>query len=139
MLYAGSGNVSGGTGTLTIGLTDTDFFPGGVGYLNFNIGGTTSGTISAKAYMDAGNAEFGESTLLGSMTSSNAAFSHTSEDTIINPSSPYSLTLITTVTHTGAGQITSFDANVVPEPSMLALMSLGFVGLGFAGRRKQAV
>lgn len=136
MLDLNSVNVSGGTGTLTIGLTDTDFFPGGVGFLNFNIGGTTSGTISAQAYMDAGNAEFGTGTLLGSMTSSGPAFSYTSADTIIDHTSPYSLTLVTTVTHTGAGQISSFDANVVPEPSMLALMSLGLIGLGFAGRRK---
>jgi hypothetical protein len=137
MLDLVSVNVSGGTGTLTIGLTDTDFLTGGVGFINFNIGGTTSDTISAQAYMDAGNAEFGTGTLLGSMTSDGPAFSYTSADTIINPTSPYSLTLFATVTHTNGG-ITSFDANVVPEPSMLALMSLGLIGLGFAGRRKLA-
>jgi hypothetical protein len=135
MLDLFSVNVSGGTGTLTIALTDTDFFRGGAGFLNFNIGGTTDGTISAQAYMDAGNAEFGTGTLLGSMTSAGPAFSHTSAGTTVNTTDPYSLTLVATVTHDGFG-ISSFDANVVPEPSMLALMSLGLIGLGFAGRRK---
>ena len=128
-------NVSGGTGTLTIGLTDTDFLRGSAGSLNFAIGGTTDGTVSASAYMDSANTEFGTGTLLGSMSASNSAFSYTSGVTTVG-ADPYSLTIYATVTHQNAGDISSFDASVVPEPSMLALMSLGLVGLGFAGRRK---
>ena len=138
LLDLNSVNVSGGSGTLTIGLTDTDFLRGGAGFLNFQIGGTTDGTISAEAYMDAANTEFGTGTLLGSMDASGSAFAYTSAGTTVDTTNPYSLTLIASVTHTGGGQITSFDANVVPEPSMIALMSLGFIGLGVAARRKQS-
>jgi len=138
MFDLNSVNVSGGTGTLTIGLTDTDFLRGGAGFLNFNIGGTTDGTVSAQAYMDATNAEFGTGTLMGSMSASGSAFAYSSAGTVVNTTDPYSLTLIATVTHVGLGDISSFDAAVVPEPSILALMSVGLVGLGFAGRRKQA-
>jgi len=129
-------NVSGGTGSLTIGLTDTDFLRGSAGSLNFGIGGTTDGAVSASAYMDSANTEFGTGTLLGSMsTTETGAFSYTSGVTTVG-SDPYSLTIYATVTHQNAGDASSFDAAVVPEPSMLALMSLGLVGLGFAGRRK---
>ena len=56
MFDLNSVTVSGGTGTLTIGLTDTDFLrDGGAGFLNFSIGGTTDGTVSASAYMDVAN------------------------------------------------------------------------------------
>jgi hypothetical protein len=136
MLDLMSLTVSGGSGTLTIGLADTGFLRGGAGFLNFNIGGTTDGTISAQAYMDSANAEFGTGTLLGTMTSSDSAFSYTSAGATVNTTDPYSLTLVASVTHTNAGDMSSFDANVVPEPSILALMSLGLIGIGFAGRRK---
>ena len=136
ILDLNSVNVSGGTGTLTIGLTDTDFLRGSVGSLHFEIGGTTNGTVSASAYMDATNAEFGTGTTLGSMTTAGTgAFAYTSGITTVG-SDPYSLSIFATVTHQNAGDVSSFDAGVVPEPSMLALMSLGLVGLGFAGRRK---
>ena len=138
MLDLNSVSVSGGSGTLTLGLTDTDFLRGGAGFLNFGIGGTTDGTVSAQAYMDVANTEFGTGTLMGSMTSGGPAFSYTSAGTIVNTADPYSLTLVTTVTHASAGDISSFDAAVVPEPSMIALMSLGLIGLGFTGRRKLA-
>jgi hypothetical protein len=135
MLDLNSINVSGGAGTLTIGLTDTDFLRGGAGFLNFNIGGTTDGTISAEAFMDVANTEFGTGTLLGSMSSSGPAFHYTSAGTVVNTTDPYSLSLVATIVHE-AGDVSSFDANVVPEPSMLALMSVGLIGIGFAGRRK---
>lgn len=138
MFDLNSVTVSGGTGTLTIGLTDTDFLRGSAGFLNFAIGGTTDGTVSASAYMDAANTEFGTGTLMGSMSASGSAFSYTSAGTVVNTTDPYSLTLIASVTHASRGDVSSFDAAVVPEPSMLALMSVGLVGLGFAGRRKQA-
>lgn len=137
MFDLNSVTVSGGTGTLTIGLTDTDFLRGGAGSLNFLIGGTTDGTVSAQAYMDAGNIEFGTATLLGSMTATGSAFSYNSGVTTVG-ADPYSLTLVTTVTHGNSFDVSSFDAAVVPEPSMIALMSLGLVGLGVASRRKQA-
>jgi len=138
MFDLNSVTVSGGSGTLTIGLTDTDFLRGGAGSLNFAIGGTTDGVVSASAYMDSANTEFGTGTLLGSMgTTETGAFSYNSGVTTVG-SDPYSLTIYATVTHQNAGDASSFDAAVVPEPSMLALMSLGLVGLGFAGRRKLA-
>jgi len=137
MLDLNSINVSGGSGSITIGLTDTDFLRGGAGYLNFAIGGTTDGTVSAEAYMDSTNAEFGTGTLLGAMSASTSAFAYTSAGTVVGTTDPYSLTLLTTVTHANAGDISSFDAAVIPEPSMIALMSLGLIGLGVASRRRQ--
>lgn len=139
MLDLNSLTVSGGSGTLNIGLTDTDFLPGGgVGWLNFALGGTTDGTVSAEAFMDTGNAEFGTGTSLGSYASTSlGAFSYNSEGVGVNTTDPYSLSIFASVTH-DIGDISSFDAAVVPEPSILALMGLGLVGLGFASRRRQA-
>ena len=68
------------------------------------------------------------------------SFSFDSSTTYLNNLvNPYSLTIVSTIIHQAGGGSTSFDAVInVPEPSMIALMSLGLVGLGFAGRRKQS-
>lgn len=138
MLDLNSVSVSGGSGTLTLGLTDTGFLRAGAASLNFSIGGTTDGTVTADAFVDFANTEFGTGTLLGSMTAGSTAFSYDSGVTIVPTDDPFSLSIVASVTHGPLGGISSFDAAVVPEPSMLALMCLGLVGLGFTGRKRRS-
>lgn len=129
-------NVSGQAGQLQIGITDTGFT--GDHNLSFGIGGTTDGSISASAYMDLNNIEFGQGTLLGSYSASGLSFSSNSATTYLsNVTNPFSLTLITSINHQKHG-VTSFDAAVsVPEPSVIALFGLGLAGLGVAVRRRK--
>lgn len=133
-------NVSGGSGELEIGVTDTGF-EGDESFV-FGIGGTTDGSVSAAAYLDEGNAEFGQGTEIGSVTGlTGLAFDYQSGATVLTGvTNPYSLTVITTLDHSGGRvNVTSFDAAIsVPEPSIIALFGLGLAGLGFAGRRRKA-
>ncbi len=92
----------GGAGDMVIGLTDTDFT--GDQNFTFHIGGTTDGSVSAQAYLDLGNVEFGQGTLLGDMsTSGTGAFAYSSATSYLdNLVNPYSLSLVTTVHHQGS-------------------------------------
>ena len=133
-------NVSGpGAGTLILMLTDTDFLLPLAGFKQ-DIGGTTQGELTAQAFLDPGNVEFGKTFMTDLLEFGPGPFSGTGRGAI-DPATTgaYSLTQIVTIKHSGPGKITSFDAyDAVPEPSALALMGLGLFGIGYSKLRKRS-
>ena len=138
-------NVSGlGAGTLIIEFTDTDFtgvLPGGVGF-TAAIGGTTQGTVNYNTYLDAGNVAFAQTTAVTSQGPfAGGAFSGTAGGATNGPTAgSYSLTQIVTITHSGGGQVSSFDADIrgqVPEPGTVLLFGTGLAGLGLWNWKKK--
>jgi len=123
---------------LEIMLTDTDF-AGGADGAKLEIGGTTQGTVDAAGFADDANAEFGGAAFASVTGLGPGSFSFTGSGPV-SLTDPFSLSISTKITHTAAGQITSFDALVstVPEPGniALALTSLPLLGgLYFRQRR----
>jgi len=127
---------SGGTGTLTVKLTTTDYTGPATGLATLDTGGTTNGTIEVSSYVDSTNAPFGTTDTTGVLgvyadgPFSGSTFSGTSV------SAPYSATIVATITHDDPADVTSFDAeyNIVPEPASAALLGLGIFAL--ARRRR---
>ena len=129
---------SSSTGSIDIWLTDTDFtaLPSATAVLAA-IGGTTSGTVSYQTFFDSSNTPFGTASLL---TSSGPlappAFSSNKYGTL-SSTDPFSLTLLVSITHDAAYELSSFDATVkVPEPDTVLLLAIGSLALVLAARRR---
>lgn len=146
-----STNMARGGGTLTIEFTDTDFTPyvrpwGIIDVLFQNgIGGTTDGMVSYKTYYDETNTAYGMSTLLGDvgpLTGSNGFNGHSST-VRLTPLTDYSLTMVVTVEHESAHQMTSFDAllrgSPNPEPATVGLAGMALFSLACGMRRRAAM
>jgi hypothetical protein len=136
-LHLNSINAGGGTGTLTVMITDTNITKSTAPFMT-SLGGVTGGTTSFATYLSANNTEFSLDTLLSSSGSYSGAFSATDSGYINGLTNPYSMTLVGYITHDQKTDSSSFDYEVkVPEPMTLALFGAGLIGMGFVGRRKR--
>jgi len=134
--------VSGGSGTLTIKLTNTfNTLPtdGVRGYAT-GVGGTTDGTVSFQSFLDNTNTEFGENILLADSGELSGLSFSSSKSGLVETNGFFSITTIATITHADAGQVTSFDYAIkVPEPSTIAILGLGLLVVSFFSARNKKI
>jgi hypothetical protein len=142
LLISGTPITSSGGGTLTILVTATGVVtapPGPSLESSFAFEGFEPGTVQESTFVDPTDVAFSMADPLGS-----AAYTSTGKTTQRQPPSvpltaSYSLTEEYIITPAGGGLLgnSSIIIDVVPEPSTWAMMLIGFVGLGFAFRRRK--
>ena len=142
---------SGGSGTLTIELWDTDFDSEDLPTrFHTLLGGTTDGLVEIATYADGDSDAFGtdyslySGTFDGSSTLDGIAFSadHSADLSAEQLTGEFAMGIRATITHT-AGNVTSFDIDfqsgaAVPEPAtaVIALLLLLVSGLCRSPRRR---
>jgi hypothetical protein len=149
---------SGGAGTLDIFLSDAGFGPVGSTTLLHEVGGTTAGTVLADAWLDPTNAQpalpgtpainFPPLTPgpLPAPTISQGPFGPGAFSGSVGPVGPiasgglFSMYQKVNITHTAAGQVTSFNSVLeapIPEPSSFLLLGLGLGTVGLIVRKRR--
>lgn len=129
-------DVSSGAGVLTTAITNVFSTPPPINFLTMDFGGTTDGSIELTGY--AGAAAFDMTHSTATAVVGPGPFGGTVTSSPFTAVDPSSMTIIAFVTHTGAGQVSSFDADLfVPEPSMMVIFG-SLIGLGcvFGIRRR---
>ena len=129
---------SGGAGVMTIAFSEKGFsLPDGLGGFSTAVGGTTNGTVQIDTYLDdVTNTELTLGTHLSQLGPFGPVAFSGSAVKEINPTDPFSLTLVATVTH-AYGTNSSFDAELspVPEPATMLLFGTGLLGIATLRRK----
>jgi hypothetical protein len=141
----GATDISTGGGTLDFWYTDSGFLtPSSVpGVVDTNAV-NTDGTVATSSWIDPGNFLFGTTGTAFALPTNGplgpGAFVDTSSLSF-DPglAAPFSLTKNVTIVHTAAGQVSSFNNNLVatPEPGTIALLGIGLAGLVGVGVRRK--
>jgi hypothetical protein len=129
-LALGAVQVSTGSGTLKLKLTQTDNF-GPISGVVMAIGGTLNlgGSVVYNSYADSSNTPFGTSEPLTSQVFGTTPFAGAAGSTILaSASAPYSLTQEVVITHTSPGA-TTFGGTLFAAPEPTALMTWGGLAL----------
>lgn len=135
-------NVSGGgAGILTVKLTSTDLLGPSLGTTTLESSGTTDGSLFVQSFVDSSNTAFNTAFGTDDLTGTLGIYSDESFEGntfgFTSVSTPYSASIITSITHDDAEDVSSFFAryNIVPEPASLALIAAG--GLLVTHRRRR--